>query len=420
MQKNSIFHSILNELEKEKIVFLFGARYTNKKSIIQSIIKDLKKQDKKTICFSLDKEKNNPILKDGFSFATYVLKNFLKEDAVIYIFLEEIQNIKNAEEFLKSVFVALKHKVRMIVTSSISHKLCQKNKMLEGVVANFWLFSGGFREFLAYRGEVIEDSYINNLDLLEKCNKVYGEKLQKLFLEYLNFVGRDRDFCNLIARKQFYQRVKKDIFNFLRVEDIEGFRNLLFLLNSKIGSLVNKTELANILGLHFETIQKYLEVYGNVFFLDYVPPFYGVLKKELTKMPKTFFSSLSLWNGLLKAVDFFAYAQISPDLIRNYIYLALKNMYGQENIYYYQTLSKAKLDFVLLLVDKLVPVEVQFWSKVSKKFNPSLSFFNKNYQSSILTNVYYTQNYAAFDREKNLFFIPVYLAEFYDLRTSYS
>ena len=54
--------------------------------------------------------------------------------------------------------------------------------------------------------------------------------------------------------------IEKDIINFLKVENVSGFNNLIKILSSQIGNLVNVSELSNTVNLANNTLSKYLDI----------------------------------------------------------------------------------------------------------------------------------------------------------------
>ena len=409
--------TILQNLTQNKIFTIFGARGSGKTTLLKLIIQDLKKQGKKTLYFNLDKDKNNPIFKNDLEFSLFLKKTIFKKDkTLLYLFLDEAQLIKKPDIFLKNIFTYFKQNIKLIISSSVAWHKLQDQDILQNERLSFFLEPISFLEFVQFKtNHSIPEYYLNNFELLDSFHEIYGLKIQKLFLDFLSYKFQEQN-KQLRYSLSFYKQLKNDVQKFTNIENMEGFKNLLHLLNNKTAHLVNKSELSNILDLHFETTQKYLNILEATFLVNYVPPFFGILKKELTKMPKVYPYELPNKNPLFWDKNLSNYKFLDPTLIQNYIYLALKNTYGQDNLYYYQTLSKAKLDFVLLLLNKVVPIEIQFFSKINKKFNPSLKIFNKNYNHSILLNLYYTQQYCKYEPQHNILFLPIYLAEFYNLK----
>jgi hypothetical protein len=65
---------------------------------------------------------------------------------------------------------------------------------------------------------------------------------------------------------------------------VTGYINLIKLLAQQIGNLVNVSELANTLGLHKTTVDKYLQILEGTFVFKRLSPFFQSVRSELSKI----------------------------------------------------------------------------------------------------------------------------------------
>lgn len=84
----------------------------------------------------------------------------------------------------------------------------------------------------------------------------------------------DPDKKILRLNKIFSSYLEKDIAGFLKVENIPAFRKLAALLSAQQGGLVNIQELASTLGLHRETVTRYLQYLEETFVVKRLTPFF--------------------------------------------------------------------------------------------------------------------------------------------------
>ncbi len=68
----------------------------------------------------------------------------------------------------------------------------------------------------------------------------------------------------------FHSYLEKDVKGYLRVEKEDTFMNLIRILSSQIGQIMNKDELSNRLDIHKNTLENYLYYLEQTFVLDFV------------------------------------------------------------------------------------------------------------------------------------------------------
>jgi len=140
--------------------------------------------------------------------------------------------------------------------------------------------------------------------------------------------------------------LKKDI-DEAGIANPDKFYALLVILAGQTGSLVNRNELANTIGVDNKTIDKYLYVLQNCFHIGLVKPFYNNQRKELTKMPKLFFKDSGMRNIALNRLFDFRDREDKGQLIENYVFNRISEIYDKELIRFWRTTDKQEVDFVV-------------------------------------------------------------------------
>lgn len=98
------------------------------------------------------------------------------------------------------------------------------------------------------------------------------------------------------------------------------------------------------------------------------------------------------------------------ELVKNFVFGELNKIFLDENIFFYRTLSGAKIDFIAKK-DFLYSIEVKF--KKNVKIMPvAMKHFASDYKEKIKLNIVFTKDYIGFDKKNNCFFIPVVLMSF--------
>ncbi|MCK4668328.1 DUF4143 domain-containing protein, partial [Candidatus Dependentiae bacterium] len=233
------------------------------------------------------------------------------------------------------------------------------------------------------------------------------------FVDYINWGGYPEVVLHsqsekrmLILKEIINTYIRKDVIDFLRIENVSGFNNLISILCSQIGNLVNKNELSNTLNLHSNTLNKYLDILEGTFIFSFLSPFYTNIRKELSKMQKVYLNNI----GLLKqftGIEYDRYLLINGKSIENFVYNNLRSTFDKGNIFFYRTISKSEIDFIVKSKDELIPVEVKFRQK--PKVPISIKRFKDKY-NNVKKTVVVTKNILR--EEKQVYFFPVILLPF--------
>ena len=94
--------------------------------------------------------------------------------------------------------------------------------------------------------------------------------------------------------------VEKDLRDFIQVSDLSRFRQLLTLLASACGQLLNLSNLSNTLGLSHNTVKAWITALEASYLVFRLPPYHKNFKKRLVKTPKIYFYDTGLVCSLLK------------------------------------------------------------------------------------------------------------------------
>jgi predicted AAA+ superfamily ATPase len=173
------------------------------------------------------------------------------------------------------------------------------------------------------------------------------------FDEYLVFGGypgialeSDKEEKILLLKEIKNAFLKKDI-DEAGITYQDKFYTLITLLAGQTGNLVNRNELANSIGVDNKTIEKYLYVLQNCFHIELVKPFYLNQRKELTKMPKVYFKDTGMRNIALNRFFDFKDREDQGQLIENYVFNRLTDLYDKDAIRFWRTIDKKEVDFVI-------------------------------------------------------------------------
>jgi uncharacterized protein len=419
--KRDVLEQIKPWLGKEKILILKGARQVGKTTILKHLQAELEQQQKKVIYYAVDLEINNLFWQEPKLFIKFIKEQFAGQ--YIYIILDEFQYIKQSGLFLKVIFDQLKEQAQLIVSGSSSLEITKNTEYLTGRKIVFAINPFNFKEYIRAKSELkLEHLFTLNQDQeIGEFNQIYKQSLKVMLADYLLYGGYpevvlENNFSakNILIKELVNTYIQKDISGFLKIENISAFNNLIRLLVSQNGQLVNKLELSNSLNLNYDTLNRYLDVLVGTYVFYFVRPFYSNMRKEISKMAKIYLNDLSLKKVFLKEDDQLGYNFMQGSVIENFVFLELRQKFNLEDIYFYRTISKSEIDWVVQDQQQFILAEVKFTNKISLRNLVQFTNFAARY-AQIKFKIIITKDTLYFDQKNTLYFIPVYLLPFINL-----
>lgn len=380
-----ICSKIEDVLFRDEFIILTGARQTGKTSILM-ILKNFL-EDKDTLCHYLNLE-NPEYLKllDNHPFNIFEL---IPEKKIRQtIFIDEIQYLSNPSNFLKLLYDEKRDKIKIVASGSSAFYIDKKFKdSLAGRKFLFEVYPLNFDEFLIFNDEQ---------DLLNRKNKklegYYQKKLFALWEKYLLYGGypkvamEKKNESKIIMLEEIgISYTKKDIIE-AGIKNIDKYFSLLKILADQTGQLVNSQELSNTLGIAHKTVEEYLYVMKKSYQVAFIRPFYGNLRKELTKMRKVYYYDLGLRNFFLDNYDKIHKRSDRGGYLENIAFKEfLKETKKIDKIKFWRTQDRKEVDFVI--EDRAFEIKYDLRNVKEKKYEQ----FKKEYPKLKFTFLSYPQ-----------------------------
>ncbi len=374
--EREVFRQALDWLKRDEIITLTGPRQAGKTTILLKLIEYLLSEDgypaSGIYYFNFDQEE----LREEFGKPQGLL-SFIKSRTLhqrYYLFLDEVQRLKEPGLYLKTLYDLPKRPLKIIVSGSSSLLLRAETKeYLTGRQIEFYVLPLSLKETAASFGFRLPAEHSNALQDLLGQTAVYGGYPRP-------FQEKNPQIKQQLLSQLYRDYVKKDIRDFAGIEEVTGFNKLTGLLAYQVGNLVEKNELAVGTQLDARTVGKYLEVLEETFVIKIVPPYFTNRRKEIVKTPKVYYLDSGLRNARLN--DFTSYT-LRPDrgaLFENTVLTELdKNCPPETQTHYWRTQAGAEVDFVLVKGRELVPVEVKTTIKEGRT-PQGLKSFIENYK----------------------------------------
>lgn len=305
------------------------------------------------------------------------LYNYIKSkyhDKKIYLLLDEVQNVEDWEKAVNSLLVDINCDI--YITGSNAYLLSSElTTLLAGRVYTINMYPFSFSEYLQ----------INN-------NTNSQDKYQ-LFNDYLKYGGmpmlinmkdNERLKTNYLADIKDVV-LKKDIIARNKIKDVVFLDNLLRYMSTVIGTLINPSFISDFMkkngsNIDNETVDKYLKMIENAYFIYRVPRYELKGKQLLKTQGKYYFVDNGLKNVL---AGFSSYDTGSS--YENIVYMELLRR-GYE--VYVGKYNDLEIDFVAVRPNEKIYYQVTrslLSEDVENREKKSLLAINDNYKKVILT-----------------------------------
>jgi uncharacterized protein len=358
--QRKIHPDLKKHLNRKEYTIITGPRQCGKTSLIKAIYNELQAKNKEVAYITFEDQDIlsaiNTHPEEVFSYATRpekTLHNTAHKNR-IYLFIDEIQYAANPSNFLKYLFDVYGENLKIIATGSSAFYIDAKFKdSLAGRKRVFELQTLSFDEWLQFTGFTHLLPELEKIRLQKEYISPANRELMDQFNGYLVFGG----YPEVALEKDINERILllKELKNAFLKKDVDEagisyhdkFYMFLSLLSGQTGNLVNRNELASTIGVDNKTIDKYLYVLQNSFHIELIKPFYSNLRKELTKMPKVYFKDSGMRNSALNRFYDFKDREDQGQLLENYVFKRLTNLYDKDNIKFWRTADKKEIDFVV-------------------------------------------------------------------------
>ena len=359
-KKRFLFNDIVKEIESKQIISLIGLRRTGKTTILKQVIDHLiksKKVKREYILFYSFDEEQPKIEEIVTEYETKLGKELLGIKDRIYIFLDEIQKLKNWQNQVKYYYDNYQN-IKFFVSGSSSLFIKKHTQeSLAGRIYEFVLNPLSFEEFLIFK---------NKGQMLKK-KRLFEDTLKKEFLSYqkrqfIEIIDENEERVAKYIKTMIEKIVYQDIPKIFPIENEELLMRILKIIASNPGMLSDYGSLSKELGISRVTLSNYF-FYLNESFL--IKKLYNFSRNMLTsekKMKKFYLTTTSFFPFLNNKID-------ESKLIENLIVAFV------DAKFFWRTPQKYEIDVILKEKSKIIPIEVKYKEYISKKDTKNLLRF---------------------------------------------
>jgi len=364
-KKREVFNKLIDEIKTRQIISLTGMRRTGKSVLLKQIIDYLisveKVKRENILFYSFDEEqpKIDDVIKE---YESKTSKDILKENAKIYIFLDEIQKLENWQNQIKYYYDNYSN-IKFFVSGSSSLFIKKKTReSLAGRIYEFTLYPLSFREFLIFRDK---EEFIEKPSMFE--NLLKGEFLSYLKRQFIEIINENEERAGKYLQTLVEKIVYQDIPKVFPIENEDLLMKIIKIISSAPGMILDYKSLSNELGISRVTLSNYFFYLEESFLIRKL---YNFSKNNLTsekKMKKFYLSSTSLFTFLNNSVE-------ESKLIENLIVV------NTGASFFWRTPQKYEVDIVLTKNNEVIPIEIKYKNNILPKEVKNLIHFSKDFK----------------------------------------
>jgi len=426
--KRRDFYKLSENLDSPKILALVGARRVGKTTLMYQLIEHLLSkglEPEKILYISLDdpylKIATIEVLMETLNlYSKYVLKRPLSDlKEQIYIFLDEIQTLKNWENALKRWY-DLSYKMKFLVSGSssvnimisgaeslvgrLSLQIVLPMKFLE--VVRFQMaeedFERRFNKINWQLRQAFKDAVKNgDVHLFYSALKDSINRLAKdveyltLFLHKYLLKG---GYPEIVATDDMYKAAEnlktylnltiyKDIVRTFKIRDPIAFEDLISVLARECSQRINYSKLARDLGLKRQTLKSYIYFLKTAFLIS-ESEFYSKSRvKRARREKKVYVNDPGIRNAAAGMLD--EHLLNNPAEIGKVVEAVVADHCKRlkfnlepslETQLFYWKDRGYEVDIVMELFQRVIPIEVKYKDSVDKRDLKGLQEFSRNHK----------------------------------------
>ena len=344
--ERDVFQKLERNLETKHIQVIQGIRRSGKSTLFKLLINHLSQtiDPEEILYINLDDPFFTPYRDDASKFYAILTEaRKLTQKEVKYLFLDEVQNMRGWESYVKSVYDSEVFN-KIFVTGSNS-------TLLEGELAT--LLTGRYLSVQVHPLSFKEILQINKITGYMQRVKEQPKVLKLVddMMAYGSFVEvyEHEDAFKRDILKSYYQTILlKDCVANNALRDVKGFKELSYYLLSNITSLYSYSSLGKAVGIHDKSAKEYLSYLEESYLCRELRQFSFSLKEQQSAKKKIYFND----NGFLSLS--FKFSSNYGKLLENLVLTEL--IKAEYEVYFYN--KNFECDFLAKKERSMVAIQV--------------------------------------------------------------
>jgi predicted AAA+ superfamily ATPase len=320
-------------------------------------------------------------------------RDFALEDPELFLnqfpngaIIDEIQYAPNLFSYIQVIVDEQKQKSMFVLTGSQNFALMKNiSQSLAGRI--------GLATLLPFSLVEIEKNY-KDVDVKNIEQLIYTGFYPKIYDEKAN--------PRIILEDYIKTYLERDLRDWAQIQDLNLFRRFMKMCASRVGQVLNMSNIAEDLGLSHTTIKKWISLLEAGYIIFLLPAFNANINKQLIKSPKLHFYDVGLAAHLLDIENpkQLISHSLRGNLFENFVVSELiKFRFNQgftSNLYFYRD-KRHEVDLLYKIADKLMPIEIKSGQSISEDYFKNLNYFTDLFPENSINP---TLVYAASDEQK--------------------
>lgn len=381
---------------KSPVILINGARQVGKSTLVKQIFSETHEY------FTLDDLNVLHLIKKN---PQDFIKN-LRGPVII----DEIQRCPEILLAIKCVVDEKREPQKFILTGSVNLTgLKGYIDSLAGRMSTFTLWPLSQEEISKKRTNWIDSLFNGENIILTK--KTFDLSLLKTGGYPICVIENSEAYRKEWLKSYVQQIIEKDVRDIAHIEGITDLPNIAKLLSSRVGSLVNLSELSRSLQIPNSTLKRYIDLLQMTFLYTPLKPWYKNLGKRLTKSEKIYIVDTALIM-ILSGGNCDIDPSFQGHVFENFVYLELLKQFSyafnDAKIFHYRTTTGKEIDFIIETDDgELIAIEVKSHSQINIKDAQTIKEFNEKNNIKIGIILYKGDKIIPIDH--NIFFVPIHV-----------
>lgn len=219
------------------------------------------------------------------------------------------------------------------------------------------------------------------------------------------------------ARQEWFKAyvrtyLERDVRDLSRIRRLYDYQKFLTLTAFRCGQVLNRSDLARDAGIPNTTANHFFDLLLATFQVFLLEPYYKNIGKRLIKSPKLMWSDTGLamyLQGLKQWEDAQRLGRISF-LAENKITLEIKNILSVylpfAKLFYWRTSAGAEIDLLIEYEEQLIPIEIKWSEKVSRRDIISMEVFLNDFKKTALWGIVLYRGKQTLKLKENIFLVP--------------
>lgn len=328
-----ILKDLKESLEYREIKLLLGLRRSGKSTLFYQVIDYLLSKGVEPEEILMVNFEDDVLSKKSLAEIFDSYQSNINPNTKPYLFLDEVHRCSEWVLFLRKLYDLKKVKQVFITDSSSKFIKSEYATVLTGRSIGFTVSTLSFAEYLGWKG-IKYDQMLSR----EEINRIKNE-----LLEFLRWGGFPEVFYKTDAGKKlllteyFSDIVHKDIIERYNI-NYEKIKPLADFLVSNSTVLFSPRGYSRTYGLSLESINSYVQYFGEVFLFSFIPKFSYSIKSRQLSQKKAYACDLGFFNNVG-----FKFSENAGRVYENVVFLELKRR-GKE-VYYWK--NHHECDFLI-------------------------------------------------------------------------